>query len=137
VEHLAAYLKRATVLVSPRVHGDNTPMKLYSYLDSGRAVLATRLPTHTQVLTDDIACLVAPEPEAMARGLAGLLRDAAVRERLAANAKELARRELTPQAFERKLMRFYDQIAQIAQIGGGERRHGKTERLEAGHPGAR
>jgi glycosyltransferase involved in cell wall biosynthesis len=138
VEHLAAYLKRATVLVSPRVHGDNTPMKVYSYLDSGRAVLATRLPTHTQVLTDDVACLVAPEPEAMARGLAGLLRDEARRERLAANAKELAGRELTPQAFERKLLRFYDQIAQIDPIRGGERRHGKTtERLEAGRPGAR
>jgi glycosyltransferase involved in cell wall biosynthesis len=137
VEHLAAYLQRATVLVSPRVQGDNTPMKLYSYLDSGRAVLATRLPTHTQVLTDDIACLAAPEPEAMARGLAGLLRDEVLRERLAANAGELARRELTPQAFERKVLRFYDQIAQIAQIGGGERRHGKTQRLEAGRPGAR
>jgi glycosyltransferase involved in cell wall biosynthesis len=137
VEHLAAYLRRATVLVSPRVHGDNTPMKLYSYLDSGRAVLATRLPTHTQVLTDDIACLVAPEPEAMARGLAGLLRDEVLRERLAGQAKELARRELTPQAFERKLLRFYNQIAQIAQILGGERRYGKTQRLEAGRPGAR
>ena len=137
VQHLAAYLKRATVLVSPRVHGDNTPMKLYSYLDSGRAVLATRLPTHTQVLTDDIACLVAPEPEAMARGLARLLRDEVLRERLAARARELAQRELTPRAFERKLLQFYDQITQIAPIGGGERRHGKTQRLEAGRPGAR
>jgi glycosyltransferase involved in cell wall biosynthesis len=143
VEHLAAYLQRATVLVSPRVHGDNTPMKLYSYLDSGRAVLATRLPTHTQVLTDDVACLVAPEPGAMARGLAGLLRNAVLRERLAARARELARRELTPQAFERKLIRFYDQITeigqigQIGQIGEGERRHGKIQRLEAGRPGAR
>ena len=36
VERLAAYLRRATVLVSPRIHGDNTPMKVYSYLDSGR-----------------------------------------------------------------------------------------------------
>jgi len=137
VAHLAAYLEQATVLVSPRVHGDNTPMKVYSYLDSGRAVLATRLPTHTQVLTDDVACLVAPEPEAMARGLVDLLRNQVLRERLAANARELAQRELTPQAFERKVLQFYDQIAHIIQIPGGEWRHGKTERLEAGRPGAR
>jgi glycosyltransferase involved in cell wall biosynthesis len=128
VERLGAYLRRATVLVSPRVHGDNTPMKVYSYLDSGRALLATRLPTHTQVLTDEIACLVAPEPAAMARGLVGLLRDDVLRERLAANAREMARRELTPQAFEKKLLRFYDQVAQAI---GGRRPDGKTQRLEA------
>jgi glycosyltransferase involved in cell wall biosynthesis len=137
VERLGAYLQRATVLVSPRIHGDNTPMKVYSYLDSGRALLATRLPTHTQVLTDDIACLVAPEPAAMARGLAGLLRDEVLRERLAANAKEMARRELTPQAFERKLLHFYDQVAQA--IGGRlpDGKTGQAQRLEAGRPGAR
>jgi glycosyltransferase involved in cell wall biosynthesis len=133
VEQLAAYLRRATVLVSPRIHGDNTPMKIYSYLDSGRAVLATRLPTHTQVLTDDIACLVAPEPEAMARGLVDLLRDEVRRERLAAAARELAQRELTRQAFERKLLHFYDQIAKT--LGGVS--HGKIQRLEARRPGAR
>ena len=141
VERLAAYLKRATLLVSPRIHGDNTPMKVYSYLDSGRAVLATRLPTHTQVLTDDIACLVEPEPAAMARGLVSLLRNEVLRERLAVNAKELAQRELTPQAFARKLLCFYDQVAQnLGGAIGGEKPNGKTgkaQRLEAGRPGAR
>jgi glycosyltransferase involved in cell wall biosynthesis len=100
------------VLVSPRVHGDNTPMKVYSYLDSGRPLLATRLPTHTQVLTDELACLVAPEPDAMARGLIDLLRDGGRRERLAASARDYAQRELTHAAFERKLLRFYDLIAE-------------------------
>ena len=50
------------------VKGLNTPMKIYSYLDSGTAVLATRLRTHTQVLDDRSAYLVDPEPEASARG---------------------------------------------------------------------
>ena len=45
-------LLAADVLVSPRLKGLNTPMKIYSYLDSGSAVLATRLRTHTQVLDD-------------------------------------------------------------------------------------
>jgi glycosyltransferase involved in cell wall biosynthesis len=85
-------------------------MKVYSYLDSDRPLLATRLPTHTQVLTDEIACLVDPEPDAMARGLIDLLRDRTRRERLAANAREYAQRELTRAAFERKVLRFYDLI---------------------------
>jgi glycosyltransferase involved in cell wall biosynthesis len=112
VEKLAAYLRRATVLVSPRIHGDNTPMKVYSYLDSGRPLLATRLPTHTQVLTDEIACLADPEPDAMARCLVELLRDRDRRERLAANAREYAQRELTREAFARKVLRFYDLITE-------------------------
>ncbi len=130
VESLGAYLRKATVLVSPRVHGDNTPMKVYSYLDSGRALLATRLPTHTQVLTDDLAYLVEPDPEAMGEGLAELLRDGALRERLAAKAKEFARRELTREAFEGKLLLFYDSVQERIRE---ERPNGEAARLEARH----
>jgi glycosyltransferase involved in cell wall biosynthesis len=109
---LGGYLRQATVLVSPRTRGTNTPMKVYSYLASGRPLLATRLPTHTQVLTDDVACLVEPEPEDFARGLTALLADAALRERLADNAQRLAEREFTHAAFVGKLLRFYDAVAQ-------------------------
>jgi glycosyltransferase involved in cell wall biosynthesis len=86
-------------------------MKVYSYLDSGRPLLATRLPTHTQVLDDEVACLVEPEPEAFARGLVRLLTSEPLRERLAANARELALREFTPAAFAAKLQRFYEAVA--------------------------
>jgi glycosyltransferase involved in cell wall biosynthesis len=134
VERLGAYLKRATVLVSPRVHGENTPMKVYSYLDSGRPVLATRLPTHTQVLTDDVARLVEPEPEPMGRALAELLRDRNLQERLAAAARDLTQREFTPQAFEGKLLHFYDLIEERIRE---ERLDGQTARLQAGHQGHR
>jgi glycosyltransferase involved in cell wall biosynthesis len=134
VERLGAYLRRATVLVSPRIHGENTPMKVYSYLDSGRPVLATRLPTHTQVLTDDVARLVEPEPEPMGRALAGLLRDRDLGERLAAAARDLTQKEFTPKAFEGKLLRFYDCIEERIRE---ERRDGQTARLQAGHQGHR
>lgn len=130
VERLGAYLRRATVLVSPRIHGENTPMKVYSYLDSGRPVLATRLPTHTQVLTDDIACLADPEPRAMGRALARLLRDGGLRERLASAAKEYAQRELTREAFEGKLLRFYGSVEERIREEG---LNGQTARLEARH----
>jgi glycosyltransferase involved in cell wall biosynthesis len=104
---LAGLLRQADVVVSPRLKGLNTPMKIYSYLDSGVAVLATRLPTHTQVLNDRIAYLVDPEPAALGQGLADLMRDAGLRSRLAASAKEYVQREHTPQAARRKLGAFY------------------------------
>lgn len=133
VERLGDCLRRATVLVSPRIQGANTPMKVYSYLDSGRPVLATRLPTHTQVLDGEVAFLVEPEPEAMGRGLARLLTDEVLRERLAANAKRFAQREFTPEAFHRKLLAFYDAVAE--RIAPHDE-SGETAGLEARHPGA-
>jgi glycosyltransferase involved in cell wall biosynthesis len=104
---LPSLLRQADVLVSPRVKGLNTPMKIYSYLDSGTAVLATRLRTHTHVLDDRSAYLVDPEPEAFGAGLAALLSDQALRQRLANHAKQYVQEEFTPEAARRKLGSFY------------------------------
>jgi glycosyltransferase involved in cell wall biosynthesis len=132
VESLGRCLRQATVLVSPRTQGTNTPMKVYSYLDSGRPLVATRLPTHTQVLDDEIALLVEPDPEAMGRGLARLLEDGDLRARLAANARQFAQREFTPEAFRRKLLGFYDAVANRILEDGND---GQTAGLEARTPG--
>lgn len=107
VTSLDGLLRRADVLVSPRLKGLNTPMKIYSYLDSGTAVLATRLRSHTQVLDDRTAYLVAPEPEALGDGLVHLLSDPALRARLASQAKAYVQQEFTPAAAHRKLTAFY------------------------------
>lgn len=108
VDQLGSYLGAATITVSPRRQGRNTPMKIYSYLDSGRALLATRLPTHTQVLDEEIALLVEPTPEDMARGLTALLEDPELRARLVAAAKERVEAEFTPEAYRRKLLGFLE-----------------------------
>jgi glycosyltransferase involved in cell wall biosynthesis len=118
IRSLDGLLKRADVLVSPRLKGLNTPMKIYSYLDSGTAVLATRLRTHTQVLDDRIAYLVAPDPEALGDGLADLLSDPALRGRLAQQAKAYVQREFTPEAAHRKLDSFYSKMETKAGEGG-------------------
>jgi len=115
---LDGLLRRADVLVSPRLKGLNTPMKIYSYLDSGTAVLATRLRTHTQVLDDRTAYLVAPEPEALGNGLAHLLSDPGLRSRLATEAKAYVQQEFTPEAAHRKLTSFYTMIESKA-FGAG------------------
>ena len=107
---LGDLFRQAHVLVSPRLKGLNTPMKIYSYLDSGTAVLATRVRTHTQVLNDENAYLVEPEPLALGGGLADLLSDASLRQRLARQAKAFAQREFTPEAASRKLDTFYKQM---------------------------
>ena len=75
---------------SPNAAGTNTPLKIYSYLRSGRPIVATDLRTHTQVLDGSTALLVPPDAGALAAGLARLLDSPAERERLAAAAQALA-----------------------------------------------
>jgi glycosyltransferase involved in cell wall biosynthesis len=112
VELLGHYLQQADILLSPRVQGNNTPMKLYSYLDSGKAVLATNLATHTQVLNDDFACLVEPTRESMGQGMEKLLNDVAMREELGRKGREIARENYSLKAFREKLRGFYAKVVE-------------------------
>ena len=70
-------LDAADVLVSPRSRGTNTPLKIYQYLRSGRAIVATRLLTHTQVLDDNVAILTGGQPREFADGILAALADPA------------------------------------------------------------
>ncbi len=66
---IPAYLLAADVLVSPRSRGTNTPLKIYQYLRSGRPIVATRLLTHTQVLSDETAILTGASAGEFAAGI--------------------------------------------------------------------
>ncbi|MCA9221801.1 MAG: glycosyltransferase family 4 protein [Planctomycetales bacterium] len=90
---MPAFLRAAEVLLSPRLRGTNTPLKIYSYMASGRPIVATDLSTHTQVLNNDTAELVAPAAEALADGIIRLLNDPEHASRLAANALAKATEE--------------------------------------------
>jgi glycosyltransferase involved in cell wall biosynthesis len=107
---LKGYLVQADVLASPRISGINTPMKIYSYLDSGTPVLATRLPTHTQVLDDEIAFLAEPTAEGLAESLLSVFSDEDRRSKIAAEARVRVRDEYSREAFQRKLGRFYARL---------------------------
>ena len=101
-EDVPAYLDAADVLVSPRSTGTNTPLKIYQYLRAGRPIVATRLLTHTQVLSDETAMLTAPTPDALAEGLLAVLADRGRADALARNARELAATKYTDEAFIEK-----------------------------------
>jgi len=98
------FVALADVLASPRLTGTNTPLKIYSFLKSGKPLVATKLYTHTQVLDDRIAVLVEPTPEAMAEGLSFALTSPEARRRAGA-AKELAEREYTYSVYKEKMDR--------------------------------
>ena len=104
---LGYYLAQADILVSPRIKGNNTPMKIYSYLGSGKPVLATRLPTHTQVLDDDVSCLCEPTPEGMAAGIRSLVDNPATAQSLGERGQQLVAQNYSLEAYRKKLSSFY------------------------------
>ncbi|MCI5066125.1 glycosyltransferase family 4 protein [bacterium] len=110
VSHLRSYLLQADILTSPRILGNNTPMKVYSYLHSGVPLLATELPTHTQVLTPEVAELAAPTKEAFGEAMARLVRSPERRTALSQAAQALAEERYTFEVFEQRLNSLYDGV---------------------------
>jgi len=55
---MGVFMELSRVLVSPRISGANTPLKIYSYMAAKRPVLATRITSHLQVLNDETAYMV-------------------------------------------------------------------------------
>jgi glycosyltransferase involved in cell wall biosynthesis len=110
VGRLSAYLSQADVLVSPRIKGQNTPMKIYSYLASGKPILATNIGSHTQVLSKTCAVLVEPNPSAMAEGLRVLLEQSHLRDELGSAGMLIAKLQYSRSAYEKKLTHVYAEL---------------------------
>jgi glycosyltransferase involved in cell wall biosynthesis len=114
-EEVDAHFRIASVLVSPRVSGTNTPLKIYSYLRSGVPILATNILSHTQVLTPEVALLVEPRPDALAAGIVTLLTDSGLCQRLVENASRLAQEVYSPQAYYTKVAEVFSFLASRAR----------------------
>jgi glycosyltransferase involved in cell wall biosynthesis len=119
VERLGEYLSQADILVSPRIKGKNTPMKIYSYLDSEKALLATDIDSHTQVLTSNVALLAEPTPESFSEGIVLLLKDRDLCIKLGQAGKRLVDENHTWEVYRKGLNGLYDWLAVEAENGNG------------------
>jgi glycosyltransferase involved in cell wall biosynthesis len=112
VEDVNQYLDVAKVLVSPRKSGTNTPLKIYSYLRSGRPIVATNLITHTQVLNSEIAVLTEPEPEAFAKGIIEALSNPEMN-KMVERAKKIAEEKYSYHEYLAKTSRLYTYVRNL------------------------
>jgi len=101
------YMEMADILVSPRTAGTNTPLKIYSFLKSGKPLVATNLWTHSQVLNEEIAVLVDPDPKSLADGIVFALNDPDAAER-ALRAKTMAETQYTFDNYKIKMATSLD-----------------------------
>lgn len=104
------YNSIADVIVSPRISGTNTPLKVYEQLHSGIPLVATDIYSHTQVLNHDVAFLVAPTPEAMAQGLVQASGDTQAAAARVSNAQALYQARYSREAYIGKMQRLLQLI---------------------------
>jgi len=109
-EDLGDYLSGADVLVCPRIRGVNTPMKIFPYLHSGIPVLATDLPTHNQLLTQEEACLAGANPRDFGKAMLTLKNNPSLRRRLGKNGQAFVEENHTFKAHRKRLNTAYDWI---------------------------
>ena len=107
---IPGFVAACDILVSPRTSGTNTPLKIYSYLRSGRPIVATRLRTHTQVLDPETALLVRPRADALAAGLARLIDAPDERGRLASAAQALAASRYSRESYVARTAAVYERL---------------------------
>ena len=107
VEQMPEFMAMADVLVSPRLEPYVTPLKIYAYMASGRPIVATDLPTHTDVLDLNSAILAPPSAEGLADGIARAFKEPARSARLGLRARQLVERDHTYEAFKKKLAEVY------------------------------
>lgn len=109
-EQAQDYMNRADVLVSPRIEGSNTPLKVYQLLASGIVIVATKIYSHTQVLSEAVAFLVDPTPESMAKGFVDALTQDATRRQTISNALRLYQERYSRDAYTTKMRTLLESI---------------------------
>ena len=113
---ISSYLSMADVLVSPRSHGGNLPLKVFDYLAAGRPIVATDIPTHRTVLNEERAVLVPPHTRGLAEGILSLLADPERAARLGHAARAYAQERLGWSSFVASLGQLYEEVHRHATV---------------------
>lgn len=107
---LPDYLAASDILLSPRLSGVNTPLKLLDYLKAGRAIVATDTPANRLILDETVAQLASPDPESFAAAIRELAESAERRQEIAAKGAERIRALHSFSEFKRRLTACYQAL---------------------------
>jgi glycosyltransferase involved in cell wall biosynthesis len=113
---IPAYLSLADVLVSPRIYGDNLPLKVFDYMAAGRPIVATDVPAHRAVLNERLARLTAPSGDALADSIAELLLQPGSAAALAESGRAYAVRHFGWYGFVHGVGSVYSAVARRADV---------------------
>ncbi len=109
-DRLPAWLLAADLLLSPRISGINTPLKVLDYMKAGRAIVATDTEANRLLLDEDTAAFAPPDADAFAQRLIELVGDREKRERLGAAARRRFEEEYTLDHHQARLSDCYRHV---------------------------
>jgi len=114
-DRIPCFISACTALVSVRKQGVNTPLKIYSYMKSGKPIVATRHMTHTQVLDDSTAVLTGLEPGSLAKGILEVLENPNKALSCAKRAQEAASTLYSNEAYMNKMKTIVTKMKSIKE----------------------
>ena len=109
-EALPCYLAASDILLSPRIAGVNTPLKLLDYLKVSRAIVATDHPANRLILDEETAVLTTIDAEAFANGVLQLAKDQEQRAKIGSNGRRLIDEQYNFSVFRDGLRECYAEI---------------------------
>jgi glycosyltransferase involved in cell wall biosynthesis len=101
----------AAAAISPRLAGNNTPMKIYQLMADGVPLVATRIESHTQVLNDEIAILADVSTTALTEAMLRALSNPEETRAMAKRAQEWYRREYSRDVYTAKMRKVFSLVA--------------------------
>ncbi len=111
-------LSKATVLVSPRSAGTNTPLKVYEQLASGKPLVATNIYSHTQVLNENVCFLSEPDGKSFGEALLQAFTDETGAKQRVVNATRLYRTSYSKNAYIGKMEKLMKTVG-LQQLSNG------------------
>ena len=97
--------------ISPRFSGTNTPLKIYHLMSTGVPLVATRIDSHTQVLTDEIATLTGTTTEELADGIVRVLESPESARSKAARGQQWYEEHYSRDIYTSKMQRLFELVA--------------------------
>lgn len=111
VEDVRSYYQRSTVCVVPLRAGGGTRLKILEAMAFGRPVVSTTVGAEGLTVSDGEHLLIADQPEAFAQAVVRLLTEPALRERIAADARQLVESLYDWDLVAERQMQIYDAVA--------------------------
>jgi len=106
-DELPNYLAAVDILMSPRLAGLNTPLKILDYFKAGKAIAATDVAANRLLLDDQTAVWAIPTPSDFAAALCKLVDDPELRRVLGSNGKRLVTERYNFVEFKKRLAACY------------------------------
>jgi len=107
---LPAYLAASDILLSPRISGVNTPLKILDYMKAGKPIMATDVPSHRLLLDETTAVMAQPDPDHLAEALDILAGDEEKRLKMGAAGRNLYEKKYNFTNYQLQLSRCYQEV---------------------------